>query len=117
MAPDNMDKARRIIHALAGHLDGAIKAGHRNTTATFCVKDAHDFLVRTTAHFVSGSCAGEVCRRCSEPATHKLGEEIPHDDPLPSRHNLTAYVCCIHFVEIVGTTGHAGYQQPEGAAT
>lgn len=53
-------------------------------------------------HFVSASCGGEKCRICGLPSTHKVGEEIPHDDPLPDRHNLTAYVCCAHFVEIVG---------------
>ena len=53
--------------------------------------------------FVSAPCAGEYCR-CGAPATHKLGEEIPPDDPLPNRHNLTAYVCCLHFVEVVGMT-------------
>lgn len=53
-------------------------------------------------HFVSASCNGERCRICKLPATHKLGEEIPHDDPLPARHNLTAYICCAHFIEIVG---------------
>lgn len=52
-------------------------------------------------HFVSASCAGERCR-CGLAATHKLGEEIPHDDPLPNRHNLTAYVCCAHFSEALG---------------
>jgi len=35
-------------------------------------------------------------------ATHKVGEEIPHDDPNPHRHNLTAYVCCLHFQQIMG---------------
>ncbi len=53
-------------------------------------------------HFVSASCDGERCRVCGKPATHKLGEEILHDDPNPARHNLTAYVCCQHFREIVG---------------
>jgi hypothetical protein len=53
-------------------------------------------------HFVSASCGGEKCRVCGKPATHKLGEEILHDDPNPSRHNLTAYVCCEHFTMIVG---------------
>jgi len=53
-------------------------------------------------HFVSISCKRETCRICGLPATHKVGEEIPHDDPMPDRHNLTAYVCCVHFIEIVG---------------
>lgn len=61
-------------------------------------------------HFVSASCQGETCnlrvteppRRCGKPATHKVGEEILHDDPNQIRHNLTAYVCCSHFARIVG---------------
>lgn len=53
-------------------------------------------------HFVSGCCEGEVCRVCAAPATHKVGEEIQDDDPLPHRHNLTAYVCCTHFRMIFG---------------
>ncbi len=56
-------------------------------------------------HHVSSTCIGEVCGAClpaQVQATHKLGEEIAHDDPSPSRHNLTAYVCCKHFVLILG---------------
>jgi hypothetical protein len=45
-------------------------------------------------HFVSASCVGEKCSMCHSPATHKVGEEIPHDDPNQMRHNYTAYVCC-----------------------
>ncbi len=69
-------------------------------------------------HFVSGSCEGVVCghadldganhasdgvRICGQPATHKVGEVIMHDDPNPNRHNLTMYVCCKHFGEILGS--------------
>ena len=53
-------------------------------------------------HPVSASCRGENCRICGDPATHKVGEEILHDDPLPNRHNLTAYVCCDCFMMILG---------------
>jgi hypothetical protein len=49
------------------------------------------------AAFVSASCKGERCSVCGEPAEAKLGEEIAHDDPMPHRHNLTAYVCREHF--------------------
>ncbi len=54
-------------------------------------------------HFVSKTCTGTFCR-CGAPATHKVGEEIPYDAPghLKIRHNLTAYVCCAHFSEIMG---------------
>ena len=54
-------------------------------------------------HFVSDSCEGEVCSICAEPATHKVGEEIPSDDPELMRHNYTAYVCCKHFRLIFGS--------------
>ena len=40
---------------------------------------------------------------CAEPATHKVGEEIPSDDPELMRHNYTAYVCCKHFRLIFGS--------------
>lgn len=39
--------------------------------------------------------------RCGEPATHKVGEEIPIDDP-ERRHNFTVYVCCHHFAQLFG---------------
>lgn len=57
----------------------------------------------TYGHFVSLSCEGENCSMCGQPATHKVGEEILPDDPMPVRHNLTAYVCCTHFKSIVGS--------------
>lgn len=58
-------------------------------------------------HFISASCAGVPCGICyragvARAATHKVGEEIPHDDPMPRRHNMTQYVCCTHFVAIMG---------------
>lgn len=56
-------------------------------------------------HFVSSSCEGETCLHCGRPATHKVGEEIMHDDPNPNRHNLTAYVCCAIFRSLFRNTG------------
>lgn len=52
-------------------------------------------------HFVSAACCGERCIVCDSDATHKIGEEIFHDDPDPYRHNLTAYVCCRCFGAIM----------------
>lgn len=72
-------------------------------------------------HFISATCNGHTCR-CGKPATHKVGEEIPPDEPCmtcgqadnplcsdfyhiasgPSRHNLTSYVCCFHFTLLLG---------------
>lgn len=57
------------------------------------------------AHFVSASCRGEECR-CGAPATHKVGEEIPHDDPAPIRHGLTAYICCGCFAHLMGPVAY-----------
>lgn len=58
-------------------------------------------------HFVSASCGGVSCHICQDegkkvPSSHKVGEEIPHDDPFQARHNLTAYVCCACFRKIMG---------------
>jgi hypothetical protein len=51
--------------------------------------------------WISATCQGELCR-CGRPAVRKIGEEIAFDDPFSFRHNLTAYVCAIHFAEILG---------------
>lgn len=53
-------------------------------------------------HFVSASCGAQICK-CGAQATHKVGEEIPSDEPPPYRHNFTAYVCCTHFKQIFGS--------------
>lgn len=54
--------------------------------------------------FTSKVCGGEVCafEDCGQPAEHKVEETIFNDDPLPDRHNLTAYVCHFHFCRIMG---------------
>lgn len=51
--------------------------------------------------FVSECCQGERCH-CGEPAEHKVEETIFDDDPIQSRHPLTAYICHKHFREIMG---------------
>jgi len=58
-------------------------------------------------HFVSTSCRGVNCHICHDkgleaPSSHKVGEEIAHDEPGLPRHNLTAYVCCACFRSIMG---------------
>ncbi len=57
-----------------------------------------------TEPFVSCCCEGELCsyEGCSAPAEHKVLENIFDDDPLPNRHELTAYVCHHHFRQIMG---------------
>lgn len=42
------------------------------------------------------------------PAAHKVGEEIFDDDPTPMRHNLTQYVCCVHYTAIMGPMARCG---------
>lgn len=65
--------------------------------------------------FVSGSCLGEICSICLKhlgirvTATCKVGEEVAFDDPNPHRHNLTAYLCSMHFDEIFSTPTEGGY--------
>jgi len=60
----------------------------------------------STGHPVSATCKGERCSICGQPATHKVGEEIPYDDPFKTRHNWTAYVCCEDFTVIFGAWAH-----------
>lgn len=57
--------------------------------------------------WISATCAGEHCTYdgCGKPAFAKVGEEIPHDDPAPARHNLTAYICEDHFTKLMGARG------------
>jgi hypothetical protein len=66
--------------------------------------------------FVSITCEGERCH-CGAPAVRKVGEEIPIDDPMPYRHNLTAYVCAAHYAELMGPLGaeHVGHQAQKAA--
>ena len=59
-----------------------------------------------SGHFVSICCDGETCR-CGQPASHKVSESIPFDDPVKAgqfltRHPFTAYVCCSCFRDIMG---------------
>jgi hypothetical protein len=43
--------------------------------------------------FVSASCSGERCPCGAATTAHKVEESIPWDDPMPSRHPYTQYVC------------------------
>lgn len=59
-------------------------------------------------HWVSATVQGEICSTARKHqggvalATHKVGEEVPPDDPNMFRHNLTGYVCCLCFRELLG---------------
>lgn len=59
----------------------------------------------------SAACVGERCF-CGKPAVKKVGEEMLFDEPNPSRHNLTAYVCAEHYSQIMGPLGahQVGYR-------
>ncbi len=57
--------------------------------------------------FVSKCCDGEKCP-CGQPAEHKIEETIFHDDPLPNRHPLTAYVCHDCFSSLMGPAAERG---------
>lgn len=44
------------------------------------------------------------------PATHKVEEEIFSDDTNPIRHPLTQYICCRHFVMLMGLAAKCSYR-------
>lgn len=54
--------------------------------------------LKAKGHPVHESVLGVDCVVCGNLAMHKLGEELGP----PSRHNLTAYVCCEEFSKIMG---------------
>jgi hypothetical protein len=70
---------------------------------------------------------GEMGETLHVPATHKVGEEIPHDEPMlirkigsipvsmSARHNLTQYVCCRHFRAILGPAVTCETARTQGA--
>lgn len=57
-------------------------------------------------------CQGERCSMCGAQAWHKVGEEMFSSDPMPYRHNLTAYVCKEHFQQIMDRGGFTRTPQP-----
>lgn len=79
--------------------------------------DAKDctILVNKNYTFISDSCVGESCVICGAQATHKVGEEIPYDDPIPNRHNLTAYVCEKHFNKLFRSYDEEPSEHPKKA--
>ena len=66
-----------------------------------------DAVEWTEMHFINPHAKGVLCF-CGADATHKVGEEIPRDDPYQNRHNFTQYVCCQCFVNIVGNAAFCG---------
>jgi hypothetical protein len=61
--------------------------------------------MRYPLHPVTPNCEGERCSVCQQPAAHKIAEEI-----IPIQHThtwafhgLTAYLCCEHFVLVMGS--------------
>ena len=60
-------------------------------------------LSENYAHYVSLSCAEELCWICKLDATHKIEEVIQHDDfERRGFHPLTNYLCCVHFALVMG---------------
>jgi hypothetical protein len=70
-------------------------------------------------HPILPSCRGVRCTICGGQAHHKVGEEFLHGQReieakvigFPpeakfgaARHNLTAYLCCWHFRQVMGGT-------------
>ena len=74
-----------------------------------------DAVEWTEMHFINPHAKGVLCF-CGADATHKVGEEIPRDDPYQNRHNFTQYVCCQCFVNIVGNAAFCGLKRQHLAA-
>lgn len=60
--------------------------------------------MRSDRDFTPACAGGERCRVCQQPAQRKVAEVVFDDDPMPVRHEYTAYVCLKHFNEIMGIT-------------
>lgn len=62
----------------------------------------------TISHYVPESSQGVICHKCkNEPAKHKVAEVMPSEDTLDlddifNRHELTVYLCCNCFGELMG---------------
>lgn len=54
----------------------------------------------TKKEYSSIYAEGERCTICKEPADRKISELILDDNPNPTQHGLTAYVCNKHFDRI-----------------
>ncbi len=81
-------------------------------------------------HYISEYCKGENCRLCGSPATHKVEEYIPQDDPawtksvflqidapVLQRHPFSAYVCCSCFKLLFGDGVFCEKSQSSGSQT
>lgn len=67
-------------------------------------------------HLSAPQTVGEICQVCGADASHKVSEEVLMSDgdekelgyyvrtaqSKPWTHNLTAYLCCKHFGEVMG---------------
>jgi hypothetical protein len=73
-----------------------------------------DWIVDLTRaqHPFAADLQGTWCSMCGDPATHKVGEQID----LPC-HELTNYLCCLHFKTAVGDCESYPYEQFVGEAT
>ncbi len=60
----------------------------------------------TISHYVPDGSIGVICHKCKkEPAKHKVAELLPdtHYGDRFARHELTAYLCCGCFGELMGS--------------
>ncbi len=53
-------------------------------------------------HPVSMYLESTRCAICGSPASHKVAEELCEDNPNRTRHPWTDYLCCEHFLMIMG---------------
>lgn len=45
---------------------------------------------------------GEKCMVCRDKTSHKVGEHTYEGHPMFKMHEFTSYLCCTHFIEIMG---------------
>lgn len=66
--------------------------------------------------YISDQCRGEKCW-CGIDAVAKVAEVILYDDPNPARHELTAYICKAHFIQMFGPAAARRFETPRELRT
>lgn len=108
LPPDSVLNDNDAARSYAEH---ELRAMHRDLGALLAIEHAVTELSSTVddgsnwSDWRSPSCWGERCSICHRSASHKVEEDIFHDDPFALRHPLTAYVCTTHFRQIMGAAG------------
>lgn len=62
-------------------------------------------VMRSDKDFTPKSADGERCNICKSAAQRKVSEVIFDDDPMPIRHEYTAYLCLEDFNKIMRING------------